>query len=257
MPLIAELMVLPVPVSTPKSAFAAETGWMAHRMGEFEKSRANAGVDLERVSLLSTPIGHITISYLEGTRGYRDVARTIRETPSVFDQDMTTRGEVLHGLSPEQQKQKRAPLDTAVLHREVQSPRQAWHAFAALIAPGRTEQWDAFCATLDGERRAEFDAFAAGAGFSVVCIGRYHGAGGDLTCMYLEGTDDTAALPKAVSRDGGFESWFAAEFAEIHGADLRDGLPSPAVGKPWDWVAGEPNEVPAPIFAQATALLGE
>ncbi len=257
MTLISELMVLPVPVSNPRSAFAAETGWMSHRLDAFELSRANAGVTLERVSLLSTPVGHITISYLEGTASYRDVARTIRTTPTVFDQDMMSRGRVLHGLSEEQQREKRKPLDTSVLYRAVNGKRQPWHAFVAPVAPDAEQRWNEFCTALGGARREAFEEFNRRNGFSVFCAGRYDSGRGWLGCYYLEGSEDVGALPAAVGRDGEFETWFAGEFAAVHGADLRQGLPYPAVGKPWDWVEGEANPVVAPIFAQVNALLGE
>jgi hypothetical protein len=255
--LISELMVLPVAARTPRAAFAAETGWMSHRLAEFERSRANAGVTVERVSLLSTSRGTITISYLEGNASYRDVARTIRHSPSVFDQDMMNRGQVLHGLSADQQKQRRAPLETVVLFREVDGKRQPWHAFCAAIASRAEDRWQEFCTALNGPRRAEFEEFNRGNGFTVFCAGRYDGGDGGLACFYLEGTDDTEALPSAVDRGGPFGDWFAGAFTAAFGADVRHGLPFPAMGKPWDWVEGEANDVVAPLFARATRLLGE
>jgi hypothetical protein len=257
MKLVSELMVLPVPAKQPKAAFAAETGWMAHRLADFEVSRANAGVTVERVSLLDTPIGVITISYLEGSASYRDVARTIRDTPTVFDQDMMTRGKVLHGLTEEQQKQKRKPLDTSVLYRAVGGRRQPWHSFVAAIAPGAEDRWADFCGALSGSRREAFEAFNHRNGLSVFCGGRYDGEQGTVACYYLEGSDDTGTLPAAAARSGEFETWFVDEFNAVHDADLRKGLPFPAMGKPWDWVKGERNDVVAPLFAHVTALLGE
>jgi hypothetical protein len=255
--MLAELMVLPVAAEHPKAAFAAETGWMSHRLPDFERSRANAGVRVERVSLLRTPAGDITISYLEGSRGYRDVAKTIRTTPTVFDQDMMMRGKVLHGLSEEAQQEKRIPLETVVLRREPVTPRQPWHSFAAQVRPDAVDRWQATCAALGGARRGELEAFARQNGVSVLCTGLYRGDRGTLSCFYLEGSDDAGFLPKAVAAGGPFGSWLADEFAAVHGADLRDGLPSPAVAKPWDWVEGERNEVVAPLFGQVTRLLGE
>lgn len=257
MELISELMVLPVPVKQPKAAFAAETGWMAHRMADFEASRANAGVAVERVSLLETSIGVITISYLEGNASYREVAKTIRETPTVFDQDMMTRGKVLHGLSEEEQKQKRKPLVTSVLYRSVGEKRQPWHSFAAAIVPGAENRWADFCAALGGPRREEFEKFNQRNGLSVVCGGRYDGAQGTVACYYLEGSDELGTLPAAAAQPGQFETWFVDEFKAVHGADICRGLPFPAMGKPWDWVKGDANEAVAPLFARATALLGE
>jgi hypothetical protein len=261
MALIAELMVLPVPNPTPMSAFAAETGWMSHRMEDFEHSRDNAGVFVERVSLLATPIGHITISYLEGSNSYRDVAKTIRTTPTVFDQDMMTRGKVLHGLSEEQQREKRIPLETSVYYRSPavssEEARKPWHSFAALLPSSALPQWEAFRTELNGPRLSEFESFNESNGFSVVCMGLYQRSEGTLACFYIEGTDDVNALPKALAREGAFEDWLATRLEAIHGSNFREGVPSPAVGVPWDWVKGEANEVVAPLFARVTRLLGE
>ena len=62
---------------------------------------------------------------------------------------------------------------------------------------------------------------------------------------------------RAVRSGGPFEEWFAAEFSAIHGADLKQKLMWPLVGKTWDWVKGEKNENVAPLFSLATHLLGE
>ena len=67
-----------------------------------------------------------------------------------------------------------------------------------------------------------------------------------------EGLADT---PARVVR--AFEEWFAAEFSAIHGADLKQKLMWPLVGKTWDWVKGEKNENVAPLTSLATHLLGE
>jgi hypothetical protein len=254
---IAELMVLAVPAAHPKSDFAAECGWMAHRLEDFEISRANAGIDLERVALLDSPIGHVTISYLEGTRSYRDVAKTIRTTPSIFDQDMMTRGKVLHGMSEEQQRELRAPLETAVGYRNVETPRGPWHSFVAPVAADATGRWQRFCDTLAGPRTEEFEAFLVRNGYSAFREGLYRHPRGQLACVYIEGSEDVGSLPRAVRADGPFEEWFATEFSAIHGADLRQKLMWPLVGKTWDWVKGEKNENVAPLFTLATRLLGE
>ena len=254
---IAELMVLAVPAPQPKSAFAAECGWMAHRLEDFESSRANAGTDMERVALLDSPIGYVTISYLEGTSGYRDVAKTIRTTPTIFDQDMMTRGKVLHGMSEDQQRELRAPLETAVGYREVGTPRGPWHAFVAPVAADMTERWQRFCDERRGPRQGEFEAFLVKNGFNAFREGLYRNPRGQLACVYVEGSADVDALPRAVRAGGPFEEWFAAEFSAIHGADLRQKLMWPLVGKTWDWVKGEKNENVAPLFSLATHLLGE
>ena len=257
MAFIAELMVLYVPAPTPKSAFASECGWMAHRLADFETSRANAGIDMERVALLDSPIGHVTISYLEGTNSYRDVAKTIRTTPTIFDQDMMTRGKVLHGMSEDDQRELRAPLATAVGYRNVDSPRGPWHAFVAPVAADATERWQRFCDDLAGLRNAEFEAFLVKNGFTAYREGLYRNPRGQLACVYIEGSEDVDALPRAVRAGGAFEEWFAAEFSAIHGADLKQKLMWPLVGKTWDWVKGEKNENVAPLFSLATHLLGE
>lgn len=257
MAFIAELMVLYVPAPQPKSAFAAECGWMAHRLADFETSRANAGIDVERVALLDSPIGHVTISYLEGTNSYRDVAKTIRTTPTIFDQDMMTRGKVLHGMSEDDQRELRAPLATAVGYRNVESPRGPWHAFVAPVAADVTERWQRFCDELNGARKEEFEAFVAKNGFTAYREGLYRNPRGQLACVYIEGSEDVDALPRAVRVGGAFEEWFAAEFSAIHGADLKQKLMWPLVGKTWDWVKDEKNENVAPLFSLATHLLGE
>jgi hypothetical protein len=78
-----------------------------------------------------------------------------------------------------------------------------------------------------------------------------------VSCVYLEGSDDPGWFPKAISAEEPFEYWFADEFAAVHAADIRSGLPSPAIGYCWDWVTGEENETVAPLYVQATRLLGE
>jgi hypothetical protein len=252
---LAELMVLPVVSLNKKAKFAAETGWMFHRMDAFERSRENVGLSIERVALVETPLGDFSISYLEGTESYGNVAASIRESPDVFDLDMMTRGKVLHGLDEDGQRHKRVALKVELDFANVGAVRQPWFSFAAQIAPGPTDQWSAFVKALNGERLDEFKEFNAKNGFVVFRGAVYHATAGDLGMYYIEGSEDPDSLGKALASDGPFETWLTERFQEVHGHDFRQGVPSPLVGKPWDWVKGGPNEIVAPLYNQVVNFL--
>ncbi|MDE3100617.1 MAG: hypothetical protein KGJ98_00115 [Chloroflexota bacterium] len=250
----AELQVLPVKPVNKMAAFAEECGWMAHRMEAFERTRAAAGVTMERVALMETPGLNFTIAHREGSIDFTKVATIFRESTDIYDIDMKDRGRILHGLSLEEQVAHRVPLETLIDHSTAGEERGPWSAFAAPIAAGKKDRWRALCAELAGARRDAFARFNEKNGFTVVRGALYDKGHGAFACFYVEGTADTGKLPKALAAEGDLEGWLARELEEIHGSDLRKRLPFVPVGVTWDWAIGAPNDPVAPISASFEAL---
>ncbi len=250
----AEIQVLPVKPVNKKAAFAVECGWMSHRMDAFERTRAAAGVTMERVALLETPGLNFTIAHREGSIDFGEVAGIFRNSTDIFDIDMKERGRVLHGLSLEEQVIHRVPLEILIDYSAAGEEREPWHAFAAPIVAGAKEKWRGFCRELAGPRREDFARFNEKNGFTVIRGALYAKGHGDFACFYVEGTSDTKSLPKAIAAGGDLGAWLARELHEIHGSDLRTGLPFTPVGITWDWAVGARNDPVAPISASFMAL---
>lgn len=250
----AEIQVLPVKPADKKAAFAVETGWMRHRLEAFERTRAVAGVTMERVALMETPAGSFTIAHREGSRDFEEVKLLFRNSTDIFDIDMKNRGRILHGLSEEEQIRHRVPLDLLIDHSTAGEERKPWHSFAAPIVAGAKETWRALCAELAGARRADLAASAERNGLTVIRAALYDKGTSDFACFYVEGTADNTALPSAVAAGGAFETWLAGRWQEIHGSDIRKGVPLAPVGVCWDWALGAPNDPVAPIYASFAAL---
>lgn len=250
-----EIQVLPVKPVDKKAAFAIETGWMEHRLEAFERTRAAAGVTMERVSLMETPAGNFTIAHREGSKEFGEVVLLFRNSTDIFDVDMKNRGRILHGLTEEEQIRHRVPLEVLVDHSTAGDDRRPWHMFAAAVTPGATPRLRAFAAELAGARRKDLSRLAASAGLTVMRAALYDkGSRGEFSCWYIEGTSDDVSLPRALASAGAFGDWFATEFDAVHGSDIRKALPYRPVGVCWDWAVGAPNDPVAPISAGFTAL---
>lgn len=250
----AEIQVLPVKPVDKRAAFAAETGWMSHRLEAFERTRAAAGVTMERVALMETPTGSFTIAHREGDRDFEEVKLIFRNSADIFDIDMKNRGRILHGLSEAEQITHRVPLEMLLDHSTAPERRGPWHAFAAPIAPGAKQAWRSLCGDLSGSRKADFAALAARSGVTVIRGALYDKGAGDYACYYVEGAADDTTLPRALRNGGAFEAWLTERWQEVHGSDLRSGIPLAPVGICWDWAIGAPNDPVAPIFASFAAL---
>ena len=250
----AEIQVLPVKPVDKKAAFAVETGWMQHRMEAFERTRAAAGVTMERVALMESPAGNFTIAHREGDVDFQEANVIFRNSTDIFDVDMKNRGRILHGLSLEEQVRHRVPCEMLVDYSVAGDERKPWHAFAAPIQAGVTDAFRAFCAELGGARRKDVERLCQSNGFTVVRAALYDKGTVDLAAFYVEGTDDPASFPKASASGGEFGEWFTREFEKIHGSDIRTGVPLAPVGVTWDWAIGAPNDPVAPIYASFAAL---
>jgi hypothetical protein len=106
-------------------------------------------------------------------------------------------------------------------------------------------------------RKDPFAAMNKAAGLVVFRGSIYHAEGGDIGVYYLEGSDDPLHLPEVLKGGDEFVTWFSSTLESVHDHDFRREVPSPLVGKPWDWVLGGPNPVIAPLYNEVVTYFGD
>lgn len=223
---------------------------MRHRLDDYRASREKVGIVVERVYFTKAPMGDMVTAYTEYSEGdhasgYAEVMDAFSNssqtgsftTVDVFDRDSATRAVVLHGLElpgllTRLAGTRRLMVDYAV----VCGKRRTGFGFPLPILEGMNTRWHEVCAALEGDRRGEFEDFNRRNDFSVHRLGLIHAPGQDIACAYIEG--EASQLREAFGNDGPFEVWLAGELREIHGIDLREGLPStPEIV--WNWVKSD------------------
>jgi hypothetical protein len=258
----AEIVVFPVLPIGMRGAFAAETGWMLHRLDAFERSRRRAGINLERVYLTNTPQGPITIAYHEGVRKTQSSRRSVSESDygaaftssqDIFDEDFMTRVKVLHGLTQEGMAGL-LPRQLYVDYNAEPEVRQPGVGFALAILPNMTNKWLELCSELQGGRHRAFSAFNERLGCTVHRVGLYRDTAVDIACIYLEG--NYQGLPTALLGQGDFENWLAQSFRDVYG-EVPDARAITLSDPVWDWVDGGQNIDIAPLFTRMSASLPE
>lgn len=97
-------------------------------------------------------------------------------------------------------------------------------AMAAPILPGKEEQWRQFMSEIQGPRYNDFKESRDRYGvFERTFL--QHTPMGDFAIITLEGNDPISAFQKVASDQSPFMNWFVQQVKEIHGFDLRAGLP--------------------------------
>ena len=97
-------------------------------------------------------------------------------------------------------------------------------AMAAPILPGKEEQWRQFMSEIQGPRYDDFKASRDRLGVLERTF-LQHTPMGDMVIITLEGNDPLSAFQKIASSQDPFMNWFIQQVKEIHGFDLRAGLP--------------------------------
>jgi hypothetical protein len=208
-----ERFAFPTPVLPGKQA-GMVAGLLRPRMAEYEESRRQKGITVERAYEMATPMGNFVIAYIEAERGFAEV----------------------HGMDMSQPPPP-SPEPEVVGHwrdPDVRDRRRGL-AFVAPLIPGRTDAARAFAHQAWVERVAEHTASRRAVGITQETAVLNSTPDGDVICVYLEGDDPAEGNRRHAASRSPYDTWFKDQLRTLFPPQVDFDQPLPPITTLWDW----------------------
>jgi hypothetical protein len=202
-------------------------------MAEYEESRRQKGITMERVYEMATPMGAFVVAYVEADGGPAAMqAMATSDLP--IDRDFRAALQDVHGVDFSQPAGPPPEVLADWRDPEVRE-RRAGLAFFAPVLPGRTDAGRAFSREAFATRRDEFTASRRPLRQNVEVVTLNSTPQGDLVCVYLEGVDPVEANRGFAASQSPYDLWFKDQLRTIFPPEIDFSQPVPSVQTLWDW----------------------
>jgi hypothetical protein len=199
----------------------------------YEESRKRAGITMERVYLMSTPMEEFVIAYGEG-KGFEAAGKAFVKSAFPIDQWFLQTLKEVHGID----LSGAPPMIDQILSYVDETPdRKRGMAFCAPLPKGKLEPLKALFAEADGPRRSEMQQSRRQKGITRDCAYLNRTPVGDVVAIYLEGDDPAGGNKQFTASSTPFDKWFKDGVAEVFGIDFNQ--PAPPVTTLLDWQVGK------------------
>ncbi|MDP9325423.1 MAG: hypothetical protein M3O87_02675 [Candidatus Dormibacteraeota bacterium] len=206
-------------------------------MDEYAESRGRAGITLERVYGMHTPMGYFNILYSEGAGGF--VESILALTTSDLDFDKYSFGKIqeITGIDFTQPPPGPPPELVGEWWDPTVTERRPGLAFCVPVMPGKSEAARAFAREAFVNRVAEHAESRRALGINGEVVFLQPTPMGDLVCAYLEGNDPVAGNRKFAASQSPYDRWFKDQLAEVFPPDISFDEPVPPVEQLFEWSA--------------------
>ena len=204
---------------------------------EYAESRKRAGITLERVYDMPTPMGTFNILYGEGANDFATSTQVLMTSDLDFDKYFKAKVQEITGIDFSQPPPGPPPEVIGEWWDPDVKERRAGLAFCAPVMPGKSDAGRAFAAEAWGTRKAELAESRRALQFSgeVVCLNST--PMGDLVCVYLEGVDPVAGNRGFAASQSPFDRWFKDQCKEIFPPEINFDDPLPPIAQIFEWSA--------------------
>jgi hypothetical protein len=200
---------------------------------EYEESRKRAGITMERVYLMSTPMGDFVIAYGEG-KGFEEAGKSFATSDLPIDKWFFQKLKEVHGIDLSQAP----PMIEQILSYVDETPdRKRGMAFCAPLPKGKLEPLKALFAQVAGPRRGEMQQSRRDKQMTRDSVYLNRTPMGDVVAVYLEGDDPAAGNKQFAASNTPFDKWFKVGVGEVFGMDFNQ--PVPPITTLLDWRAGK------------------
>lgn len=207
-------------------------------MDEYTASRERAGITMERVSVMQTPMGEFVLPYVEGSQGFAETTKSFI-TGGEYDQWFLKMNQEVSGIDFSSPQVAQAPPPELVgdfVDPQV-SERKAGICFVAPLLPGKTEEGRAFAKEAFNNRRDEHTAARRKIGITHESVFVNQTPMGDLVVVYLEGDDPVESNRKFAASQDAYDVWFKDECKKIFPPEIDFNEPVPPIQSLWSWEA--------------------
>lgn len=228
-------LVFPAPVLPGKQASSVADA-MRNRLPEYEESRRQKGIVVERAYEMATPMGSFAIGYIE-TEGTSTQDAMMAMGVSQLPIDVAFRAALLdvHGMDMSQPPPGPPPEVLGDWRDPDVKDRRRGLAFLAPVMPGATDFGRSFAHQAWHERVDEHTASrrALGVTQETVCLNAT--PMGDIICVYLEGDDPVEGNRRFAESRSEYDTWFKQQCRSIFPPEIDFDEPLPPIGTIWDF----------------------
>ena len=227
----------PVPVLPGKVARSVSDVYKG-RQAEYEESRRQKGMTLERVYVMPTPMGDFVTVYLESDGDYETTLRLIATSTLPIDVDFRAAVLEVHGIDTSQPPPPGPPPEVVGHWRDpdvAAGDRRKGLGFVAPLQPGRTEAGREFSRQAFVERVQEHTASRRALGITQETVTLNSAPFGDVVCVYLEGEDPAESNRRFAASQSPYDVWFKDQTRGILVPEADTANPLPPIETIWDW----------------------
>jgi hypothetical protein len=225
-----------VPELPGKSAISIPAMLIA-RSEEFRTSRKRAGVSVERVYSMATPMGTFVTAYFEADKPFGEIVKTMQSSNLPIDRDFLRMIGEVHGFDPKVLADNPPPEILQAWEDPDVRERRRGMAFAVPLIPGRTDAGRAFIKTAIQDRVKEHTASRRAFGVSREIIALNQTPMGDMVCVYIEGHQPAAGNAAFATSKTPYDLWFKSQLKTLFPPQIDFDKPVAPVAEIWDWVA--------------------
>ena len=205
------------------------------RMDEYRESRLRAGITMERVYEMQTPMGPFVIAYVEAEGDANEAMRSIVESDLPIDRDFRAALKRVHGIDFSQAPAGPPPEVVGDWVDPEVTTRKTGLAFVAPLIPGRTDAGREIAHEAFVTRRAELTESRRALGQNVEVVVVNSTPMGDVTCVYIEGDDPVEGNRGFAASTRPYDVWFRQQLTTIYPPDVDFSQPLPPIVQIWDW----------------------
>ncbi len=211
--------------------------YLAAHPAEYRESRRRIGATMERAYVQSTPMGLVTIAYLEGERDFGSGLATLASSDLDLDRRFLEMIADVHGIDMRQPPPGPPPETVGAWSDPNVTERRRGLAFIAPLLPGKVDAGRAFAREAFVERAEELAESRRALGESVEVVTLNSNPMGDFICAYLEGTDPVESNRRFASSTRPYDVWFRGRLKELFLPEVDFEQPLPPVTEVFDSLA--------------------
>lgn len=210
-------------------------GYSRDHVEEYADSRRNAGITMERVYDMPTPMGSFNILYAEGASDFATSTMKLAASGKEFDAHFMSKIKEITGIDFTQPPPGPGPELIGEWWDPDVSQRKAGLGFCAPVMAGKTEAGRAFAREAWLTRKEELAESRRALGFTAEVVFLNTTPMGDLICVYLEGDDPVAGNAAFAASQTPFDRWFKDQCKEIFPPEINFDDPLPPIRQIFEW----------------------
>ncbi len=201
---------------------------------EYRESRRRLGSTMERAYVQGTPMGLVTIAYLEGDQDFASAMVRLATSDLELDRRFREMVAEVHGVDLRQPPPGPPPETVAAWTDPNVRERRRGLAFIAPLLPGKVEAGRAFAREAFEERAEELAESRRAFDQNVEVVTLSSNPMGDFICVYLEGTDPVEGNRRFASSRRPYDVWFKGRCKELFPPEVDFDQPLPPITQVFD-----------------------
>jgi hypothetical protein len=222
------------PVLEGKDAHAIAIHFREH-MDDYEESRKQHGMTMERAYLQPTPMGSFVVAYIESGPDFADLTKELVTSEHPIDKFFIQNLAEIHGVDLTQPPPGPPPEYIGGWSDPDVHTRKKGLAFTAPLQPGKTDLGRAFVKEYSEARASEHAESRRAKGISKELVFLNSTPHGDVVCVYLEGDDPQDGNRQFAESKSDYDVWFKDECKKFFDANIDFNVPLPQIETVWDW----------------------